>query len=591
MYLASVIEDALHNVHRDNIIRADTMGRTGRLDGPGHESLLHHDGDPEAGRKRAGKRAGQEYSLYPSTSERAAWWLRNGLGPLLILSALGIGIAALILVTRHDDHGARTCNAGSNAALDLPNCEDAGAVPGHSLIYGDVAKPAYAFARRVAGGVGVDIDPFPDSHILVNVLVESLSPELIVDESGGTPNAVTLELDLAGLNVTTIDSDECSITGNGTAGNPVAVLQSEPLVGPPSLDVEPDVGFKLTKVIAEHACNTSTNLWVEFPHDGHGLCVGDNHTCPNDGTMDRSSILGGLDNAFLNVTTCTIGGGQLNTINNTQDSGVFAGRENSIVSSAQSVIVGGQENLIANVSGGDSVIAGGFGNRILGGDDNFIGGGQDNTVSADESGILAGDGNTILEGSAQCTIVGGDSNDIGNNTVACSIVTGINNGVGTDGSSVENSAILAGSACSIVNASRSSILAGSNVVLSDAVDDSDTAATQNLLVTASVKTIGYTSPVATPYSVDISDYLVLVNTTDLGAVTILLPAGMPDGMNVIVKDVGDANADNISITAQGEVLCPWSGPCALGGTQVLTQQGGAAVLVHTTSGWMVVSSR
>ncbi len=138
-----------------------------------------------------------------------------------------------------------------------------------------------------------------------------------------------------------------------------------------------------------------------------------------------------------------------------------------------------------------------------------------------------------------------------------------------------------------MNASRSSILAGGGVVLTNDAHDSDTAATQNLLV----KTTGYVAPGASPYVVLISDYLILVNTTDTGAMSVTIPAGLPDGMNIIVKDTGDANADNISITALGEVLCPWSGPCALGGTQVLSQQGGTAILVHTSFGWMVVSSR
>ena len=47
----------------------------------------------------------------------------------------------------------------------------------------------------------------------------------------------------------------------------------------------------------------------------------------------------------------------------------------------------------------------------------------------------------------------------------------------------------------------------------------------------------------------------------------------------------------LEVNALGEVLCPWSGPCVLGGTQVLSQQGGTAILVRTAFGWMVVSSR
>jgi hypothetical protein len=458
-------------------------------------------------------------------------------------------------------------------------------------VYGDTDHPHRAFVRRLAEGVGVDIEPFPDSHVLVNVLVESLSPELVVDESGGTPNAVTLELFLDGLNVTTILADECTISGNGTAADPIHLYYTAASNPIDPFDDEMSVGIKIAKIIPEFHCNASTNFWIDLAYEGHGFCVGENHTCPNDGTIDRSSILGGIANGFVNSTTSVIGGGRANFANDTLDSGIFAGRENAIVNTAQSVILGGQSNLIANVSGGDSGIVAGFGNQILAGDDNFIGAGEDNTNSGDESGIVAGDGNTIQEGAGQSGILAGSGNTIGNETSNSAIVAGADNEIGTDGSTVANGAILAGTNHNLNNVTNSAILAGNGVTLDHNLHDSNTAATQNLLITTSLKTIGYATALATPYVVDSSDYLILVNTTDLGATAVNLAAGLPDGMHVIVKDIGDASADAISITAIGEVMFPWSAAPALGGTQTITQQVGVVELIHTTTGWMVVSSR
>lgn len=516
------------------------------------------------------------YAGAPETIYDSLPWYYGQMGwislALLVVGAVGLIVGAIALddVLSHNEsaHISAVCNRGSNSGDGLSAlCDDVLGVPGLNLLSGDAGSPGLAFVRRISKGVGVNATSFID-YLEIGALIESETPALVVGVGPAPDEAVTLELDLSGLNTSSVGSDGCGVAGNGTAADVLALARRAAQGAPSAAGSEPTEGFVRDKIIAESDCTAASNLWLELPHTGFSLCVGEGHVCPNDGTIDRCSILGGTSNTLNTSDFSVIGGGTGNSIINCIGSVVVGGDGNSITASSFSGIGGGEGNTIVNVTSSDAYIAGGFGNTIgPGGDDSFIGGGQDNVNRGTESAIGAGDTNIIEEGASRGGIFVGSSN-----TVA---------------SATSNCVIMGGSSNSINDTSNAAILAGSGVSLSGP-DNDDTAATEHLLVTSSVKTTGYVNISATPYVVSKTDYILTVDSTALGPVNITLPDGLPDGMNVVVKDIGAASGDTITVYTVTETMCPSGGACAAPGSDTITTDGGSATFVRTTLGWMAL---
>ena len=105
----------------------------------------------------------------------AAYALLLTMGLIASLVVAGIALHRVNSIETGSDFAA-VCNAGSNLGLLLPGCPDPAAVPGLNLVYGNASQPDIAFVRRISKGAGVNLTSFPDEHIEVGVIIESLSP-------------------------------------------------------------------------------------------------------------------------------------------------------------------------------------------------------------------------------------------------------------------------------------------------------------------------------------------------------------------------------------------------------------------------------
>jgi len=185
--------------------------------------------------------------------------------------------------------------------------------------------------------------------------------------------------------------------------------------------------------------------------------IGDGH--------EGSVVLGGEDHD-LNAGFGVIGGGLQNLIENTYS--FIGGGGYNVVKSAFGVVVGGNKNEISDtgssygfmgggydndISGSDyAAIVGGYGNILdTGADDSFIGAGYQNKIQDNDAVIGGGDTNLIKVGGNYAGILAGDGNTIG------------------DGATASNdSAIVAGSANtvigynSIIPAGEANLINGAN---------------------------------------------------------------------------------------------------------------------------------
>jgi hypothetical protein len=156
----------------------------------------------------------------------------------------------------------------------------------------------------------------------------------------------------------------------------------------------------------------------------------------------QSAIVAGngnkINTSVVNSTSSFIGGGQLNTINDSSTSAIVGGSSNSITgisgTSLGNIIGGGLGNSIGDgvvsmrgagifsgltnsVFGGanPAVIVGGRTNVVDTSSDAIIGAGRSNTVldNSDDSGIFCGNGSTI-DASPQSFVGGGESHSIDN---------------------------------------------------------------------------------------------------------------------------------------------------------------------------------
>ena len=497
---------------------------------------------------------------------------------VIAAAALGVGIAAIVIANDHSDsaHITGVCNRGSNSGDNLASvCDDVLGVPGLNLVSGDAGNSKLAFLKRIVKGVGVNATSVPDSHIEIGALIVSLNPTLVVGEGSETLDGdrpLTLDLDLSGLNVSSVGSDNCSISGDGTAPSLLALARQTASGSPASLGSEPADGYVRDKIIAESDCTSASNLYVSLPYAGHGVVVGSGHTFPNDGTVDRSAILGGTGNTVNASASAVVGAGTGNAIFGSDRANIVSGSGNTITNSGNSGIGGGSLNSITDVTASDAYIAGGASNSITGGDDSFIGGGQGNTNDGTECFLGAGNGNTIAAGADRSGIVAGDGNSIG------------------VGGTCANCVILGGSGNSLLDASNAAILAGTGISASGS-DYDNTAITQHLLVTEAVRTTGVRTLSSTTDTPTASDYLILVETTTAGGtVTVTLDTSVPDGTNLVIKDVEDASGDNIVVDTSGIDLCPIGAACGAAATQTVATQGGSVTVVKTSTAWIVVDA-
>lgn len=545
----------------------------------GREAFLAEDESFIPG-SRAGDREAGQREWWGGNSSQYYQYFSYAVVITFVVSAvaLGFGTAAYVNIEneRNRFHIDAVCNRGNNAGTELPAlCEDILGVPGLNLVTGSASRPNIAFLKRILKGIGVNITSFADSHIEIGVLLESLNPQLVIGEGSPTPDndrPITLDLDLSGLNVSSVGSDGCGIDGNGTAGNLLRLAREAAVGSPPSLGFEPTEGFIRDKIIAESDCVNATNLYISFPYAGHGISIGDGHTFPNDGTVDRSGILGGLNHVLQTSAFATIGGGSGNEITGSDGSVILSGSGHTITDSPYCGIGGGQGNTIVNVASADAFILAGSGNLIDGADDAIILGGQANTNAG-----------------AECFIGTGFNNEIGSDASRSGIVVGHDHLLGTTGT-VTNSIILGGDTNSLNSVDNAAILAGNNLAISGS-DFDNTAITQHLLVTESFRTSGVRTVDSTSDTPTAADYMILVETTTAGSTVVITVDGtLPTGTNLVVKDIQDASVNNIEVTSSGVPLCPIGGACATPGTQTISTTGGSVTLIKTASDWIVVSA-
>lgn len=492
---------------------------------------------------------------------------------LVVAASLGVGIAAMVTSNNHeDDHYIRTvCNRGSNAGTGLPaSCPDVAGVPGLALVTAEPDRPNIPLLQRFAKGPGINFTSFPDSHIEIGALVVSNDSQITVNSSGAGGDPIRVNVTFEPIPEGTLNVLLCGLEYNQTGAGNVSLARRAPQSSPPSAGSEPTEGFVRDKIIAEADCENATNLWIEFPHTGHGLCAGDDHTCPNDGTIDRSSILGGLSNTLTaGSARSTIGGGTGNTITDSDDAAIWGGRLAEVREVPDSVIIASRSSIIAT-SAGDGTIMGGN-THGLDGDDGFIGGGESNNVDGGESVSLGGAFSNIGEDADHAGLLATFACGVGGNSQQSTMGGGFNNNI----NNADNAGLFGGTAVK-VNGS----------------DYDDTLIAEHTLVTNAVKTTGYTDLVSDTYAVSKANYLLLANTTTLGATTISIPDNLPDGMNLIVKDTGAASgATPVNVTTTTEDLCnDGVAGCVPGGTVQITSTGAAVHLVRVASvGWLVTS--
>lgn len=504
------------------------------------------------------------------------WLLLLSMTAIVASAAISIGSVAY---KKSNDISDRfyidaVCNRGLNSGLNLPSiCDQYGSAPGLNLVSTDPQTPSVALLRRIAQGIGVNATSFSDTHIEISTFLESLSPYLTVGVGAPIDNdtPLTLDLNLAGINVSNIAADDCTIAGNGTADNKIRLArEAASITALPPAGFEPDTGYFVDKIIATSNCSEATNLYLNLPYEGYSICIGDNHTCDNDGTIDRSAILSGYSNQMLKSNFSTVIGGFSNIVNVSSFSSTGGGQFNEVYGSDNSFVYGGQSNGVNLFQDGSNSVVGGNGNLIANSTQCLIGGGNQHSIIAGfYSSIIAGVGNAIDSTDTSNAIIGGAFNYITNSTDSSAIISGTDH-------------IIAGSV--------GTVILGGNAIQIFGSEYDNTAVMQNELVTEAFRTSGVRLLATATYEVVASDYILVANTTFIASTLFInVPDDLPDGMHIIVKDSGDSSAFPINIVTATDTLCPVANPCSAPGVQVLNNQGGSVELVHKSFTWYVIN--
>jgi hypothetical protein len=198
----------------------------------------------------------------------------------------------------------------------------------------------------------------------------------------------------------------------------------------------------------------------------------------NDATGQSATVSGGSSNDAMSDFT-TIGGGRGNIVTSTGQYSTIAGGQSNTINSRHSNVSGGVANFISQnshrsvIDGGDSnsiihtgttntsnnsIIDGGYKNKINNGNFSVIGGGTNNTLDNVEQSIIGGGINNDIAMNANGAIIGGGTNNsIAANSEGSSIFGGKLNYIGT---ASNHSAVLTGDSNNIANDVDRSVIVG-----------------------------------------------------------------------------------------------------------------------------------
>ena len=261
-----------------------------------------------------------------------------------------------------------------------------------------------------------------------------------------------------------------------------------------------------------------------------------------------SAIVSGAGNIITETGTfaAAIVTGRRNAIIGSFDHGFIGGGTDNIVGGSSSAVLAGTDNA---ASGSSSVVVAGTGNTITN-TLSFIGAGENNNITADYAAIVGGRNHMITGAGRFAFIGGGDGNRAAGQNSA--VVGGANN----DCAGV-HAAILAGNNNTLGSlAEEASILAGENLVV-DLASDRDTAHAANFHTLGSLRTSGVTNVTVATYAVTATDYLI---TTSAAGVTIELPDGLTDGLNIVLR-LDSAEDVTLDPTGTGTELCLIGSAC------------------------------
>lgn len=491
------------------------------------------------------------------------------LGLAFIIGGVALGLGATAYAHnedyKNDPYIKAVCNLGDgNELLGLPAiCNDGpapGPVPGFPLVNSDPATPSIVNLVRVLNGLGVNVTSLGDSRLQVGVLLEALTSQLILGESG---DALTIDVDIdTPIEDQNVSVSTCTVAVDLTSGPPgsVSLAKHVAQTGLPSSVSEPTTGVKLDKIIPKDECFEASNFYITQKSPNHGVCVGYLHNCPNDGSMGNSNILGGRGNDIQGSQNVILGGSG-NIIDFGMNNAIAAGNSHTS-SGVRSVTAAGGDGRNA---GWNSGLIGGFLATVRG-DQSVSAGGEQLIIRGDDSFGLAGLNNLVDVSAKSVAVLGGVQ----------SLIT----------EASQSSAVTGGDFHTISESNNSAIISGNNVQL----EDDNTAAGDNVLTTEAFRTSGLKNVLSASYTLQEEDHVLVVYTTAIGEdVNIDLGVSAKDGKHVIVKDIGDSSTNEITVSVNAtDSLCGTSG-CVVGGSIDINLQGGSLHLVYNNDEWFILS--
>jgi hypothetical protein len=418
-----------------------------------------------------------------------AWLFFACLG--LVLAGVALAFAIAGFAVAGSPNNTTICNRGSNTGTNLAGCPITSDIPGFALVSADVGDPSTVFVSRISRGNGTTVTYFPNTHIEVGALVESLNDGIIVDVSPDPERAITLELNFSAIPPPLPDLVEGPGIQIDFIGDSVKVTSLLTSMSPAITviyagDGNPiRLGLDCSATNGSSTCNITCfeNYYMHLVNGdlGYGMALGYNHTFPDTNDHGASGILSGSTNTLLTSNASTIAGGTLNRIEDTRCSFIGAGMQNVVIGPKSGILIGewnqveamhsvigaGIYNLIGGTITTNSAIVSGANNTIQNAYNCLVGTGNQNTITksgismetVNNSAIIAGDSNQIVD----CIggIIGSGNGNLLNNSDYSAIVSGSVSSISNSSNSFLGSAY----AVNIANSTNSYVGAGLNSAL------------------------------------------------------------------------------------------------------------------------------